>query len=124
MRVRGMRDIKTHGTLARAGLLISVARDLHRMENRGTAAENSDWNVEQHVFKKDNRRSSPPLYPPRSGLSFPVDFGKKVREHLLRIIPDVIAELRQAAAEGIPVSIMELERLENRLSQLKSAANN
>ena len=28
---RGMRDIKTHGTLAREGRLVNVARDLHEL---------------------------------------------------------------------------------------------
>lgn len=41
--MRGLRDIKTHGTLAKEGRLVSVAKDLHRINGKGRPPEEGSW---------------------------------------------------------------------------------
>lgn len=118
MRLRGLHDIKTHGTLAQKGLLVSVARDLHKFGSQKSEGENilGDWSVERHVFKKKRsaRTSSPIVVPLR------YDLKEKIRLYQIEVIRDLLQEMHQAIAEGILVVHGEVERLEKRLIELES----
>ena len=115
IKVKGVRDIKTHTTLAREGKLVSVARDWHKRGQSGSGGgtESSDWSVERHVFKKESANA-------RRGRTAPshYDLRLKARKRQAQVIQDQLREMEQAMAEGIPVAADELERLKTRLSQL------
>ncbi len=114
MRVRGMRDIKTHGTLSRAGNLISVARNLHGGGFHGarTDSESRSWDgsVERHLYggEKAAKRSRP-------------SFGstpENIKARIAQTVREFIEEMRGFASEGIPGAAEELRRLEARLARL------
>ncbi len=117
MHIRGIHDIKTHGTLAREGKLISVARDLHKVRGQEGHNGSSDWDISKHVYKKGTmkvrRSQAVPLY---SDLYL----DEKIKKHQIEVVEDQLQEMNQAMAEGIPVSVSELERLKAKLSQLKT----
>lgn len=120
MRRRGVHDIKTHSTLAREGKLIGVARDWHKIRNGAgdnSSPESSDWSIGKHVYNKGStkvRRSR--------AMSFYSDLylDEKIKKYQMQLIQDQLQEMNQAMAEGILVSVSELERLKVRLSQLKT----
>ncbi len=73
MRIRRLSDIKTHGTLDRKGLLVGVAKNMHKLgSHNGTedAENSSNWNVERHIYKKDesSKKVSAKVIPPSKGL--------------------------------------------------------
>lgn len=113
--IRGMRDIKTHSTLAREGRLISVAKNLRRINRSGTSEERS-WGgkVEPVVFNKSaksrSRRPPPNLFH---------DITKVQAEQIARV-EEFIAEMEGFAEEGLPGALGELQCLKEKLSQLKS----
>lgn len=118
-RIKGLHDIRTHGSLAQEGKLISVARDWHRTgSNRAmdeTASGFWDGKVEQHLYKKGPTRTSP------LSRTAPLPFlYEKIKIQQIQMIQDLIKEVRQAMTEGIPVAKGEFQRLEARLSQLKA----
>lgn len=118
MRLKGLRDIRTHGTLARQGRLISVARNLDRVrshEGKGGNISNG-WSVELHIYPKQ-KLAKPRMMAPAS-LSHDLFLGNKVRLHQIEVIQDLVQEMLQAIAEGIPGAVHELERLKKRLAQL------
>ncbi len=118
-RIRGVRDINTHGSLSRAGRLPSVARDLHKRQQEN-ALETSEWNVEHHLFQKDAPiRSKPALSPSRATAGDP-NLGAKVRMSKIEMVRDLMAEMRQALAEGLEGAAHELEQLKARLAQLEA----
>ncbi|MDP3947534.1 MAG: hypothetical protein Q8Q41_02490 [bacterium] len=109
-----MRDIKTHGSLAREGKLISVARDLHGGGSHGarTDSESRSWDgsAERHLYggEKVAKRSRP-------------SFGatpEKIDALRAETIVEFIEEMRSFASEGIPGAAKELCRLEARLARL------
>ncbi len=114
--IKGFRDIKTHGTLAREGRLVSVARDWHRIK-RGGSLENESWNggVERMVFKKSAkmRRPSRDLFQ-----TFALE--KMIQETQIKQIWESIAEMEIFASEEISGAIAELQRLKTKLYQLES----
>lgn len=118
MHVRGLRDIKTHGTLAREGRLVSVARNLHRLGN-GTeenTSHSSDWNIERHVYKKKKSANTATAIP----LHRELYLERKVRLYQIAIIKSLLVEFQQATIEGLPVALHELERLKMRLTELQT----
>lgn len=116
MRVRGMRDIKTHGSLAREGKLLSVAKNLHGAGSHGarTDSEPRSWDgsVERYLYsgEKVRKRSRPPFG----------DTPEKVKAPLAETIMEFIEEMRNFASEGIPGAAEELRRLEARLTRLRT----
>lgn len=117
MRLRGLRDIKTHGSLAREEKLISVARDLHRSgsrKNEGTISD--DWSVERHIYKKKRPANTATVIPLRHELYL----ERKVRSHQIEITEDLFAEFQQAIVDGLPVAMHEFERLKTRLAELQT----
>jgi hypothetical protein len=83
----------------------------------GNAAGSGDWSgsVERHVFKKQEsaRKTStvilPPLYPKERVWSCQAEVARNLLE-----------ELHQALAEGLPVAPQELERVQARLAKLEA----
>ena len=118
MPIKGFRDIRTHGSLAREGKLFSVAKNLHGhgrfREMRSQAESGDEWNV--HVFRRDKK----PAVRFSHFSSFPFSFEelKKIRMHQVEVASDLLRELHQALAEGLPVVASELERVK-RLAETK-----
>lgn len=120
MPIKGMRDIKTHGTLSREGKLFSVARDLHRI-NRGkiNSVDLGAWDgsVARNATAFDKNK----LTKFRSSLNaigLPFYQGE-IMEKLVSFIEDDIREMKGFMAEGLPGTKEELERLRQRLSRVK-----
>ncbi len=118
--MRGIHDIKTLGTLAREGKLIGVARDWHNVKGQAGhngSPESSDWNINKHVYKGSTmvRRSRATFFYPDLYLD-----EQKIKECQIKLIQGQLQEMNQALVEGIPVSVSELERLKERLSQLRT----
>lgn len=109
---RGLKDIKTHGTLAREGRLVSVAKNLH--QTRGGQLDS--WNIEQHIYypKKKSAGSRP------ASLHRDLFLENKARRYQIAMTQDFLEEMRQAILEGIPVSVHELERLQKKLAKLQA----
>ncbi len=128
-RIRGLGDIRTHGSLSREGTLTSVARDWHRLRGLGggtdDAASKSSWDgkVDNSVYKKVTAR-----LPRRAGSIAPLtnvsnsrlQLLERIRRQQIASTQSLLEELRQALAEGIPVASSELRRLEARLFQLNN----
>ena len=114
--IRGMRDIKTHGTLAREERLVSVARDWHR-SGRSGSSENESWDgsVNRMMFKKNakTRKSSQDLFQTLA-------LEKKIRVMRIEQVQEFIAEMEMFSSEGVPGALAELRRLKTKLSQLES----
>ena len=111
----GMRDIKTHGSLARAGKLLSVARDLHGASSHGARTDSNesrswDGSVERHLYseKKVSRRPRHPL----GGTP------EKIYAALAQATREFIEEMRSFVSEEIPGAAEELRRLEAQLARL------
>lgn len=120
MRLRGMRDIKTHGSLAREGRLISVARNLHGAGSResegGTISD--DWSIKQHIYPKKGSAGSRSRV--TTSLHRELFLENKVRMYQIEVVRDFLQEMRQAIAEGIPVATQEFKRLTKRLAELEA----
>lgn len=120
MGLRGLRDIKTHGSLDREGRLVGVAKNLHRIGSResenGTISD--DWSVKQHVYPK----KKPPISRSKAtaSLNRELFLDNKVRLYQIEVVRDSLQEMRQALAEGIPVATQEFERLTKRLAELEA----
>ncbi|MBI2042621.1 MAG: hypothetical protein HYT21_02685 [Candidatus Nealsonbacteria bacterium] len=105
-RVKGMRDIVTHGSLAREGRLISVARDgfcrtaSQRSDAGGIA---SDWDIKRHIFQKPRNFS---------------DFAKLTAREI-ELTHGMLKEFDEALGEGIPVSSEAHEQLKAKLVRLR-----
>ena len=115
--IKGFRDIKTHGSLAREGKLISVARDWHkyrRSSDGNSTQESWDGRVENHLYK------SGPWPVQTKSLFSDFYLGEKIRKYQTEFIQGLLEELRQASAEGISVLTDELEHLEKKLAKLKA----
>jgi len=125
MAIKGLRDIKTHVTLAREGKLVSVARDWHKRSEggggAGNAAGSDSWNVQRHVFRKDSGKGKP-----AKKVSSPVtpfqdpNSDEKIKSRKIEELKSSLVELEQAASEGIMVSADELKRLQARLAELQA----
>lgn len=113
---RGMHDIRTHNSLAREGRLISVARDLHRSNNIKDTPRSSDWDAKQHIFKKTKPATVANVDPFRRDPCL----ERKVRLHQIEVAQSLLAEFQQAATEGLPVSLREVERLKTKLTELQT----
>ncbi|PIY73929.1 MAG: hypothetical protein COY85_04675 [Candidatus Portnoybacteria bacterium CG_4_10_14_0_8_um_filter_40_50] len=114
--IRGMRDIKTHGTLAREERLVSVARDWHR-SGRSGSSENESWDgsVNRMMFKKNakTRKSSQDLFQTLA-------LERKIRIMRIEQVREFITEMEMFSSEGVPGALAELRRLKTKLSQLES----
>lgn len=119
MRIRGLRDIKTHSSLAQEGKLIGVARNLHRMSVHKSESGNisNDWSVERHIYPK--QKPVKPRLPAMFLHRYPF-LENKIRLYQIEIIQDFLKEMRQALAEEIPVSMREFERLTKKLAELET----
>lgn len=122
-RIKGLRDIRTHGSLAREGTLTSVARDWHKI--RGSAsimddASSGSWDgrVENCIYKKGTARIARPFR--TRLLHHDLHLGERIRKQQIESTQSLLEELRQALAEGIPVASGELRRLEARLAHLNT----
>lgn len=125
MRLRGVHDIKTHGSLARGGRLVSVARDWHGIGNREAASRGSEdetasggWSAERHVYPE--RRPDRPRATGAADLRKGLFLRDKARLHQIEGVKYFLREMRQAIAEGIPVAMREFERLTRRLAELEA----
>lgn len=119
MRLRGLRDIKTHGSLAREGRLVSVARDWHKLNNRGGDKTESGgfadgWDAKQHLVK-----NKPVHSVTASSLCRDRDFEKKSKSQQIERIIYLLTEFQRAIQEGLPVSLSAFESLKARLTELK-----
>ena len=123
--IKNYRNIKTHGSLAREGKLVSVARDWHKRSEggggAGNAAGSDSWNVQQHVFRKDSGKGKPV-----KKISSPVtlfqdpNLDEKIKSRQIEELQNSLAELEQAVSEGISVSADEFKRLKARLAELQA----
>lgn len=116
-RIKGMRDIITHGSLDRKGLLIGVAKNMHQgtgSSGRRGAEGDFGGDVNRHIFKKPApaKRPVPPATRP------PLD-PNLIEEYLITTARDLLEEMSQAVAEGWPIAIAEFERLERQLKDLE-----
>ena len=114
--IKGMRDIKTHGTLAREGRLVSVARDWHRIGRSGSSKNESwDGKADRMVFKKSAkaRKASRDLFQDLA-------LEREIRTTRIKQIREFIAEMEMFASEGISGALAELQRLKAKLSQSES----
>ncbi len=119
MSARGMHDIKTHGTLAREGRLISVARDLHRINKRGFSEEGSwDGSVDSTVYRRPAQTQRPVR-----DLFHEIALGRKTLGQQMANIREFVAEMEEFVQEGIPGAANELSRLRERLSALSAEQN-
>lgn len=120
MRLRGLCDIKTHGSLAREGRLISVARNLHKLVSCESAGGNisDDWSIERYLCPKKKPASPHPAS--AASLHRELFLENKACLYQIEVIRDLLQEMRQAAAEGIPVARQEFERLTKRLAELEA----
>lgn len=117
MRLKGLHDIRTHSSLAREGKLVSVARDLGRTARSNTEKGDWDaWDVKNHVYPKVTGSRPANAVSSRRDMSL----EKKARESLIERIQYFLQEMKQAIAEGIPVSMPEFERLKTRLAELQA----
>ncbi|MBI2068532.1 MAG: hypothetical protein HYT67_00260 [Candidatus Yanofskybacteria bacterium] len=118
--MRGLRDIKTHGTLARKGRLVSVARDWHRINGGNGTSENQSWDgsIEPMVFKKNvkARRFSRPS----QDLFRVPELEGQIRATLIKQVQESIVEMEMFSSEGVPGALAELQRLKAELSQLEN----
>lgn len=118
MHIKRLRDIKTHGSLARQGKLVSVARNLRRSGSHesGGGDVSVNWSVEQHIYKKkpDRFRSVS-----AASLCSELFFENQVYLYQVQVVRDLIQEMYQAMAEGISVATQELERLTKKLVKLE-----
>ncbi|HEY4474469.1 MAG TPA: hypothetical protein VJC06_00910 [Candidatus Paceibacterota bacterium] len=114
--IRGMRDINTHGILARQGRLLSVAKDLHRIQ-RERSSENESWDgsVERLMFNKNAMARKTP-----QGLFQDHELESKIKATLIKQTQESIAEMEIFANEGFPDVLAELQRLRTKLSQLEN----
>lgn len=115
--IRGLRDINTHGSLARAGRLVSVARDWHRIEKRGESSETASWNgrVDRTVFKRSLKARRPPR-----DLFQDLALEGKIRATQIALTQEYIVEMEMFASDGVPGALVELQRLKAKLLRLKS----
>lgn len=118
MGLRGLRDIRTYGTLAREGRLVSVARDWHQINKIGRSSENESWdgNVDRMIVK----RSAAARRPSRN-LFQDLVLERKTRATLIKQVQESITDMDMFAGEKISGALAELRRLKVKLSQLESA---
>lgn len=114
-RIKGLRDIKTHSTFAREGQLVNVARDLHRIERSGSS-ENESWDgsVNRTVFKRGAKAPRP-----TRNLFQDLASEREIRATQVRQIQELVVEMEMFADEGISGALTELQRLEEKLSQVR-----
>ena len=115
--IKGLRDINTHGTLAREGRLVSVARDWHRINGKGESSENASWdgNVDDMVVKKNTKARRP-----SRDLFKDLVSERKARAMRVKQVQELIAEMEMFAGEGVSGALAELQRLKEKLPQLES----
>ncbi len=115
MPIKGMRDIKTHGTLSCEGKLLSVARDWRRID-RGkiNSVDMGAWDgsVARNVFYKKSAK-------PRLLNIVPFYQAGETMQELLRTAENDIEEMTRFVAEGLPGAKEELERLRQKLSRIR-----
>lgn len=115
-RIKGLRDINTHGSLDRKGLLTGVAKNMHRGGSAGHRETESGFggDVSRHIFKKP----APAKRPVPLAIHLPLPDSNSITKYLIATTRDLLEELLRARAEGLPVMSAELKRLEERLKDL------
>jgi len=123
--IKGMHDIRTHGSLSCQGELLSVAKNLHKIGfgfsigsasrkiNRSIDMGAWDGSVARHSFNKVLNKS-------RSLNLASFYQGEKIMEGQIRTLEDEIKEMTNFVKEGLPGAKKELERLCNKLLQIKA----
>ena len=116
MRLRGLSNIKTHGTLDRKGLLIGVAKNIHKLGSGGgteSTEGSSDWHVKSHIYKNKEppRTALAKIVPPHQGLLSGLS-EEEVKQHLIEGFQDLLGEFYKAITEGLPVFTAEVERIQ------------
>jgi len=114
--IKRLRDLKTHGSLAREGRLVSVARDWHRSGRNGRSgsSENESWDgsVNRMVFKKSAKARKP-----SRDLFQTLALERKIRIMRIEQVRECIVEMEMFSSEGVPGALAELWRLKTKLSQ-------
>ena len=112
--MKGLINIKTHGSLSRQGLLVSVARDLHRTTRTRSESESKseDWNTGEQVLQKPKGEKH------SISISAPV-IAKLINSEQIKYIYGILAEMERAIADGISTSLDEFERLKKKLAELQ-----
>ncbi len=115
--IRGLRNIKTHSTLAREGRLVSVAKDWHRINRGSGTLENRSWDgsVEPMVFKKSTKARRP-----SQDLFRVPELERQIRAALIKQVQEAIVEMETFSREEVPGALAELQRLKAGLSQLEN----
>lgn len=111
-----MRPQKTDGRVLNIGIGgIQTSPPIKRGQQ-----ESSSWDgsVERHVYKKEQRTKQHSSA--TASLPHELFLENKVRLHQIKVIQDLMQEMRQAIADGFPVVDRELERLEKRLTELEA----
>lgn len=126
MAIKGLHDIKTHGSLAREGKLVSVARDWHKINGGGggigsAGGNTGDWSPHVYRSEKEIKRSKPAkrFSSPITPFQDP-NLDGKIKSCQIEELQNSLAELEQAVSEGLSVSADELERIKARLAELQA----
>lgn len=123
VRIRGLHNMKTHGTLARKGLLVSVARDWYKAgEQSGKAADSTfadNWDVQRHIFKKERSPNTVTRVSRRQEFDFERRAISQAISQQIERIAYLLGEFQRAIEEGTPVSLQVFEQLKSRLAELK-----
>ncbi|MEK7659382.1 MAG: hypothetical protein AAB338_01870 [Patescibacteria group bacterium] len=117
MHIKGLRNIKTHGSLAREGRLANVARNMRKIGSESKGGNISDgWSIEQHIYPK--KKSARPHLTSAASLHRDLFLDDKVRLYQIEVIRDSLKEIQEAMAERIPVVAHEVKRLNRQLMKL------
>lgn len=115
-RIKGMHDIKTHGTLAREGRLASIAKDSCQINRNRGSLEKASWDgdIDCMIFNRSGAARKP-----GRDLLRDSSLEKHVRTVCIQQVQESIDDMRIFASEKILGAAAELQRLEMKLSRLK-----
>ena len=120
--IRGLRHIKTHGSLDRQGLLIGVAKNMHGrggvVGRPNVDSQEQDWKVEPLSINLPGKTG---IRARSATASLYRDLEDKVLTYLTDNTLDLLEEIQRAKNEGFSVCFSELERLQEKLARLKKA---
>ncbi|OGN11709.1 MAG: hypothetical protein A3C71_02950 [Candidatus Yanofskybacteria bacterium RIFCSPHIGHO2_02_FULL_43_15c] len=112
--IKGLRDIKTHGSLDREGRLFGVAKYLRQEVKRNEFSEEEFWEGKVKSFERKRgvrgRRFSPDLFLDSA-------LKKKIRAGQIEQLQVFIIEMEKFISEGINGAAAELESLKRRLGR-------
>jgi len=110
--VKGLRHIRTHGSLAREGRFFGVAKNLRQEVKRGEFSGEGSWdgNVKSFVSKSIRKRLLLVLF-------LDANLKRKVYLNQIQQLQDLVAEMEQFLNEGIKGAATELQSLKRRLGR-------